>query len=237
MTLCQEQPIIASVFDQPQLDIRVEDVVAASSAEGGDFLRSWSNEALARPELEDYTRRFLQSARREIVERLEFLTFIASSFEWFNKVERRLAGESSHVFVNYPEEYETWKQLQESILQRFGKENVTLQILLQEFDLSPKSPAIPEHAVRCFAIHSAKGMEFEHVYLVGLVEDQLPSFQSIKKGDESREMQEERRNCFVALTRTQTTLTLTYASVYFGWEKQPSRFLEEMNLKSDPASL
>ena len=107
---------------------------------------------------------------------------------------------------------------------------MTLQVMLQEFDLSPKSPPIPKNAVKCFTIHTAKGMEFEYVYLIGLAEDVLPSFQSIKKGDDSREMQEERRNCFVALTRTQTSLTLTRAVFYFGWQKRPSRFLLEMGL-------
>jgi DNA helicase-2/ATP-dependent DNA helicase PcrA len=79
-------------------------------------------------------------------------------------------------------------------------------------------------------IHGAKGMEFEHVYLVGLVEDQLPSFQAVKKGDDSRELQEERRNCFVAITRAQESLTLTYAGSYWGWSKAPSRFLNDMEL-------
>ena len=73
-------------------------------------------------------------------------------------------------------------------------------------------------------------MEFRHVYLIGLGEDQLPSFQSIKKGSASREMQEERRNCFVAITRAQVSLTLTHAGEYFGWPKKPSRFLSEMGL-------
>jgi len=73
-------------------------------------------------------------------------------------------------------------------------------------------------------------MEFEYVYLIGIAEDQLPSFQSIKKGDDSREMQEERRNCFVAITRARTTITLTYADEYSGWRKKPSRFLREMGL-------
>ena len=73
-------------------------------------------------------------------------------------------------------------------------------------------------------------MEFGHVYLVGMVEDQLPSFQSTKKGNNSIEMQEERRNCFVALTRTQVSLTLTWADEYFGWSKRPSRFLGKMGV-------
>ncbi len=79
-------------------------------------------------------------------------------------------------------------------------------------------------------IHGAKGKEFDNVYLVGMVEDELPSFQSKKKGDTSPEMEEERRNCFVAITRTINTLTLSYAGKYSGWPKKPSRFLIEMGL-------
>lgn len=67
-----------------------------------------------------------------------------------------------------------------------------------------------------------------------MVEDQLPSWSAIKKGDESQQMQEERRNCFVAITRTQKVLTLTYSDEVFGWRKEPSRFLCEMGL-SDSA--
>ena len=84
--------------------------------------------------------------------------------------------------------------------------------------------------VRLYTIHGSKGKEFDHVYLVGLVEDELPSFQSIKKGDRSPEMEEERRNCFVAVTRTSRSLTLSYAAQYRGWSKSPSRFLFEMGV-------
>jgi DNA helicase-2/ATP-dependent DNA helicase PcrA len=80
-------------------------------------------------------------------------------------------------------------------------------------------------------IHSAKGKEFDHVYVVGLAEDVLPSFQSIKAGERSPEMEEERRNCFVAITRAREWLCLSYADVYRGWQKRPSRFLTEMGLQ------
>jgi DNA helicase II / ATP-dependent DNA helicase PcrA len=43
-------------------------------------------------------------------------------------------------------------------------------------------------------------------------------------------MEEERRNCFVAITRARETLTLTYADTCRGYSKQPSRFLYEMGL-------
>jgi len=104
---------------------------------------------------------------------------------------------------------------------------------LQELALASKSPEAPHSAVRCLTVHASKGMEFAHVYLIGMAEDQLPSFQAKKAGDESREMQEERRNCFVAITRTMETLTLTCARRYNGWRKAPSRFLVEMSLLSE----
>jgi DNA helicase-2/ATP-dependent DNA helicase PcrA len=79
-------------------------------------------------------------------------------------------------------------------------------------------------------IHGAKGKEFEHVILQGVVEDMMPSFQSKKKGPTSAEMEEERRNCFVAITRAKTGLILSFAENYFGYSKEPSRFLTEMGL-------
>jgi len=83
------------------------------------------------------------------------------------------------------------------------------------------------------SIHSAKGREFDFVFLIGLAEDMLPSFQSIQKGDKSPEMEEERRNCFVALTRTKECLVLSRAKRYRGYLKQPSRFLKEMGFAGD----
>lgn len=231
----QLRRVCKAFYELQGIDIRVEDVIAASSAEGGDFLRSWINETLSKTDLERYTRDFLALARTQIVDRLDFLNFISNSFTWFQKVEKRVSGESANVFVDYTEEKETWDELQQAVLQRFGKEDVTLQVLLQEFDLSPKAKPIPKDAVRCFTIHTAKGMEFEHVYLIAMVEDQLPSFQSIKKGNDSLEIQEERRSCFVAITRTQVSLTLTWANEYSGWPKRPSRFLSEMGI--DPHRL
>ena len=85
-------------------------------------------------------------------------------------------------------------------------------------------------------IHGAKGNEFDHVYLVGLAEDVLPGFHSKQKGDRSPQFEEERRNCFVAVTRCQQTLTLSYAQRYSGWSKAPSRFLNEMGLSLSDSS-
>ncbi|MBK8897226.1 MAG: ATP-dependent helicase [Candidatus Competibacteraceae bacterium] len=114
---------------------------------------------------------------------------------------------------------------------KFEGEDVSLHQLLHELGLTSKTPPKPSEAIPCFTIHASKGMEFRHVYLMGLVEDQLPSWTAVKKGDNSLEMQEERRNCFVAITRTQETLTMTFSAQVFGWVKQPSRFLREMGIE------
>jgi DNA helicase-2/ATP-dependent DNA helicase PcrA len=108
--------------------------------------------------------------------------------------------------------------------------DVNLEAFLQELHMHSKESLPKPNTVTLMTIHSAKGKEFDHVYLTGLVEDELPSFQSKKKGDKSAEMEEERRNCFVAITRAIKSLTLSYAAEYRGWAKEPSRFLFEMGL-------
>jgi DNA helicase-2/ATP-dependent DNA helicase PcrA len=76
-------------------------------------------------------------------------------------------------------------------------------------------------------------LEFEYVWVMGLAESILPSWQSLKAGAKLAELEEERRNFFVAITRTRQKLVLSRANQYRGWQRQPSRFLAEMSL--DPA--
>ena len=104
--------------------------------------------------------------------------------------------------------------------------------LLQELELHPQEPQPKPHSVTVTTIHGAKGREFRRVYLIGVADEVLPTFQSLQKGSHSSQVEEERRNCFVAITRTQEQLTLSWAERYNGYRKQPSRFLQEMGLIS-----
>ena len=63
-------------------------------------------------------------------------------------------------------------------------------------------------AVTLMTCHSAKGLEFDHVYLLGLEEGLMPHRHGL---DDVRDLEEERRLCYVAMTRARTTLTLTAA--------------------------
>lgn len=227
----QVRRVCKAFYSIDGLDLRVEQVVASAAVTGGDLLRAWFDETLSKDTLSPLSREFVAELRTRIVSRVDFLSFIHTSLDWF----RRLHADDARnpeALGDFAAEETMWRELVQSIGDRLG-EAMTLEAFLQELDLSPKVPPPPPNATRCFTIHSSKGMEFEHVYLIGLVEDQLPSFQAVKKGPESRELQEERRNCFVAITRAQESLTMTYARRYWGWSREPSRFLSEMGLLGD----
>ena len=100
-------------------------------------------------------------------------------------------------------------------------------------DLASKAPVPRSGAVRCMTVHGARGLEFRHVYLIGMAQEVFPSFQALRKGERSREVEEERRNCFVAITRVERTLTLTRAERYYGYPKVPSQFLAEMGIGAE----
>ena len=122
-----------------------------------------------------------------------------------------------------------WGRIQREI--RYSRGISSLERFLQELELRSKEPVPPPGTVSLTTIHGAKGQQFDTVYLIGLAEEVLPSWQSLKKGDGSTALEEERRGCFVAVTRTKERLILSRARQYRGWSKQPSRFLKEMGIQ------
>lgn len=226
----QLRRVCKSFYELKGIDIEVEEVVAYASALGGDYLRSWIERAIRRIEAGPESKQFLASVRDLIVDRMDFRGLIQTAMVWFETALSSAGDEAHDVFADFRDEKATWNELQRQVYEKYGPDDVTLQVLLQEFDLTPKLSPVPQDAIGCLTIASSKGLEFGHVYVIGMVEDQLPSFHSVKEGPMSREMQEERRNCFVAITRAESTLTLTYSHSYFGWPKEPSRFLREMGL-------
>lgn len=88
--------------------------------------------------------------------------------------------------------------------------------------------------VSLMTIHSAKGLEFKNVFVVGMEENLFPSQLSVNS---RTELEEERRLFYVALTRAEEKLTLSMAATRYRWGNliycQPSRFMEEI----DPSCL
>jgi len=86
--------------------------------------------------------------------------------------------------------------------------------------------------VSLMTIHLAKGLEFSHVYIVGLEEDLFPSaLSSTTRSD----LEEERRLFYVALTRAMKKVTISYSKTRYRWGKlndcEPSRFISEIKEK------
>ncbi len=103
---------------------------------------------------------------------------------------------------------------------------VTRIALLDMLDKNEDKSA--DDMLNLMTLHTAKGLEFRHVYLIGFEEGLLPHQNSIDEGD----IEEERRLAYVGVTRAQTYLTLSYTSKRQRYGKdlrcQPSRFLEEL---------
>jgi DNA helicase-2/ATP-dependent DNA helicase PcrA len=102
--------------------------------------------------------------------------------------------------------------------------------LLTTLDESSEEGEDAKDAVTLMTIHSAKGLEFKNVFVVGMEEDLFPSQMMI--GSRS-ELEEERRLFYVAITRAEKKLTLTYASSRYRFGRikdcEPSRFLDEID--------
>ena len=109
-------------------------------------------------------------------------------------------------------------------------ENPTLSEFLQQISLYSDQDAIEEERslVTLMTLHNAKGLEFRAVFLIGMEEGVFPHSRSI----EEQGLEEERRLCYVGLTRAQERLVLTHAAARSLWGSRgynlPSRFLDEL---------
>jgi len=109
-------------------------------------------------------------------------------------------------------------------------EEPTLSEFLQQISLfSDQDELVDEGGrVTLMTLHNAKGLEFRAVFLIGMEEGVFPHARSL----EEQGLEEERRLCYVGLTRAQERLTLTHASARSLWGSRsynlPSRFLDEL---------
>jgi len=127
-----------------------------------------------------------------------------------------------------------WENVQEFVqwLERPGGEAGTLADTLARLALMDmldrNADDASGDAVQLMTLHAAKGLEFPHVFLVGLEEEILPHRNSLE-GDS---LEEERRLCYVGITRARASLTLTYADQRKKYGEhmacEPSRFLKEL---------
>jgi len=143
--------------------------------------------------------------------------------EWFD--------DSSQEAEYKKENIEELKNVAAAYSQKFG--NNSLEIFLQEINLieleQSKNQDGSGNYVNLMTLHSSKGLEFDYVFIVGVEEGILPHSRSFT---DEEELEEERRLCYVGITRAKEKLYLTFSERRLsreGYSTQiPSRFLGEI---------
>lgn len=134
--------------------------------------------------------------------------------------------------------YENIQELLNGIKEFAEREDIEekgLDIFMQDVALltnDDKDGDKNKDTVSLMTIHSAKGLEFKNVFIVGLEENLFPSQMSVNSRSD---LEEERRLFYVAITRAEIKLTITYATSRYRWGTltncEPSRFINEINPK------
>ncbi|HEY2880796.1 MAG TPA: UvrD-helicase domain-containing protein [Pirellulales bacterium] len=156
----------------------------------------------------------------------------------------RYQDDLARQYTDVNEQQSRWASVQELVnsLASYEKraKQPTLRGFLDEVALGERDEAgdketkLDRNAVALMTLHSAKGLEFPHVYLVGMEEGLLPHIRSIdaEKNGDPKAIDEERRLCYVGVTRARDRLTMTLALARMKWGKSrptmPSRFLYEL---------
>ncbi len=154
----------------------------------------------------------------ELVEAVLERTGTLDAYEAERTIEARGRVENLQELVGVAQEF------------RRERDEPTLSAFLQEISLVSDQDALQGDGgvVTLMTIHNAKGLEFRAVYMLGLEEGIFPHVRSI----EDNEIEEERRLCYVGMTRAMERLVLTHASArtLFGRRDYnlPSRFLDEL---------
>ncbi len=172
---------------------------------------------------------------------------IAGPLETVKTLIREVAykNELARLYPNVDDQEARWASVEEVVnavanyTQRASQP--TLGGFLQEVALTgneadqDKESKLERNAVALMTLHAAKGLEFPEVYMVGMEEGTLPHHRSV--ADAGAAVDEERRLCYVGVTRAQRRLTLTMALSRRKWGKarptHPSRFLYELTGRAD----
>lgn len=140
-----------------------------------------------------------------------------------------ITGYRDHILDGTPQAEDREQNL--GVLVSDAAAYTNLPDLLEEIALmSSVDTATNEAKVTLMTLHAAKGLEFPVVFMVGMEDGLFPSSRALEEGP--RELEEERRLCYVGMTRAREELHLSYAQsrLQFGQRgySSPSRFLEDM---------
>ncbi|MEH6578153.1 MAG: DNA helicase Rep [Amphritea sp.] len=159
---------------------------------------------------------------QQMVEDIDFAGWIAQNSSSETVAERRM----QNVWILLDSLSNTLERLQEDDPDAGIREAIARLILMDIMERQEEED--DSDRVQLMTLHASKGLEFPHVYLIGMEEEILPHRNSIENGD----IEEERRLAYVGITRAKQTLCLTLARQrkQFGEKVDcvPSRFLDEI---------
>lgn len=201
----------------------IDGVDSKTAAAVGQFYRMI--EELRQPP-EDKKKVSVVELVHKVLAKTEYRDALTKQYPDPNERESRLA--SLEEIVNAAANYD--KSRRSSLPRSLG--GFLDDMLLNERDDSDeKDSQLSRNALALMTLHSAKGLEFPYVYLVGMEEGILPHKRSVEAENDSA-IDEERRLCYVGVTRAREQLTLSFALTRRKWGKPqktiPSRFLYEM---------
>ena len=176
--------------------LSLAEIIAQSQADRVDLLTGWHRAVQEQIEIPDALA-LADAAARHHRGNLDYASFAATALIVFDGwLPDDVPNEEEPVaFSALQDDRAAWHALSAEVGRAIGVPSDP-ERFLQELDLRSKEPPVGPNTVPLMTIHGSKGNEFDHVYLAGLAEDVLPSFQSKKKGVRSPEFEEERRNCF-----------------------------------------
>ncbi|MDP3919547.1 MAG: UvrD-helicase domain-containing protein [Candidatus Omnitrophota bacterium] len=163
-----------------------------------------------------------QGSLSGLLEKLLERTGYVDALEAEKTVEAQARIENIEEFFTVIKDFEEEKHEQKPTLAGF-LESISLMTNLDSWDKG-------SNVLTLMTFHMAKGLEFPLVYMIGMEEGIFPHYNSYT--DDPEDLEEERRLCYVGITRSKDELTLTYARQrrLFGSVQHnlPSRFLNEM---------
>lgn len=182
--------------------------------------------------IEDHKQKFmrnnLSNAISSLVEDINYYKYIEKSYDNVKQVDRR--KNDINMFIDSAARFE-----------KFFKDGATLdnfveKLLLQDSqdsrDEEDEDGDIKKNSVTMMTLHSSKGLEFDTVYLMGMEEEILPHKKTITEG---KGVDEERRLCYVGITRAQTKLIMTYCKQRKSYGSDAPRFKSRFIIELEKA--
>ena len=162
------------------ISIDCDSVVAGARTKHGDYLREWAD-YLRRESGEENIRGVAAEVLSKLVQGSDYRGFVKYIMPWLDStIVKDNSDDDLQADTDYDDDKRAWNDIFHQVTSSLGTD-ATLDSFLHELEMRSKEPPLAPNTVTLMTIHAAKGKEFDFVYLIGLAEDVLPSFQAKRR--------------------------------------------------------